>query len=141
MPARRISDILGETRELSTLAAVSRRIAQLQRVYQEAVAPELAKSSRVGWARGGVLSVVAANSVVAAKLRQLSPRVLNRLRQSGFEFNSMRIEVQVDRVAAPLPRGEVKQLSQLALSAIDEALREAPESPLKEALQRLARRR
>lgn len=141
MPARRISDILGETRELSTLAVVSRRIAQLQRVYQEAVPPELARSSRIGWAREGVLSIVADTSAMAAKLRQMSTRVLNRLRQSGFEFNSMRIEVQVDRAAAPPPRNSSKQLSPLALSAIDEALQDISESPLKEALERLARRR
>jgi len=140
MPARRISDILGETSELSTLAAVSHHITQIQRVYQEAVPPELAKSSRIGWAREGILSVLADNSVMAAKLRQLSTRVLNRLRQSGFEFKSVRIEVQVDR-ATPAPRqNSAKQLSPRALSAIDEALQDIPESPLKEALERLARR-
>lgn len=141
MPARRISDILGETRELGTLAAVSRHITQIQQVYQEAVPSELARASRVRGARADVLSVVADTSVMAAKLRQLSPRVLNRLRQNGFEFNSMRIEVQVDRTAAPAPRRSSKQLSPLALSTIEEALQSIPESPLKAALERLARRR
>lgn len=141
MPARRISDILGETRELGTLAAVSRHITQIQRVYQEAVPPELARSSRIRGAREGVLSVVADTSVMAAKLRQLSPRVLNRLRQNGFEFNSMRIEVQVDRATAPAPRKSSKRLSPLALSTIEEALQGIPESPLRAALERLARRR
>jgi hypothetical protein len=144
MPARRISDILDDSRELGSLAAVSRRIAQLQRAYfayLEAVSPQLARSSRVGWARGDVVSVVADNGAVAAKLRQLTPRVLHHLRQSGFEFNSMRIGVQVERALDRRPRHGYKPLSDNALSSVERALEKVADSPLKAALARLARRR
>lgn len=141
MPARRIGEILSTSGELETLADASRRIALLQRVYLEAVPRELSKSSRIGWARGGVLTVFADNGAVAAKLRQATARVLKHLRQSGFEFNSMRIEVQVGQSPAFRPYFSHKALSDRALSAIDGALDQLSDSPLRNALIRLSRRR
>ena len=131
---------MGGARELDSLAASAQRIAQLQQIYLEAVPPELAKTSQVSWSREGVLVVTAGNGAVASKLRQVTPRVLDRFRQRGFEFNSMRIRVQV---AAGVRTGAYrtsKPLSAQALSALEKAIDTAPESPLKAALERLAKR-
>jgi len=141
MPARKLSDILGESTELGTIAEATRRVARLQRIYLEVVPSELAEASRVGWARGDVLSVVADNGATAAKLRQIPARVLRHLRESGYEFNSMRIEVQVGRARAPGAYRHIKPLSKNALSAIGQALGTVSDSPLKAALAKLARRR
>jgi hypothetical protein len=113
----------------------------LQRVYLEAVPPELAESSRVGWARGDIVTVIADNGATATKLRQIPSRVLRHLRQSGFEFNSMRIEVQVGRPLREIAYRRSKPLSHGALSAIGDALGKVSDSPLKAALAKLARRR
>ena len=141
MPARRISEILGTESALGGLAAVSRRVEQLQRIYLEAVPAALSRASRVAWARAGVVSVVASNGAVAAKLRQLTPRVLDRFRRHGHEFNSMRIEVQVEAATARSTARPGKRLSPQASSAIDEAARSVPDPRLRDALLRLARRR
>ena len=141
MPARKVGDILGATDELGSIAVASRRVAQMQRVYLEAVPRDLSNSSRIGWARGAVLTVCADNGAVAAKLRQLGPRILNRLRQSGFEFNAMRIDVQVGNSARSTLYSPHKSLSKNALSAIENTLTRIEDSPLKNALTRLARRR
>jgi hypothetical protein len=141
MPARRISQILDAAPHLRDLAQASLRIEQLQRIYRESVPVELGKASRIGWARANVISVTARNGAVAAKLRHLAPRVLAHLRQRGFEFNSMRIEVQVAPTLQDAPARPPKRLTAQALSAIERALGEVPDSPLKGALARLARRR
>ncbi|RPI48027.1 MAG: DUF721 domain-containing protein [Betaproteobacteria bacterium] len=141
MPARKLSEILGDTRELTSLAASAHQLAQLQRIYLEAVPPELSKSSHVSLARAGVVTVVAGNGAVASKLRQVIPRVIDRFHQRGFEFNSMRIEVQVAPASLSRPARSPKRLSANAISAIEAALAKTPESPLKAALKRLARRR
>jgi hypothetical protein len=141
MPARKISEILGTESGLGALAAASRRVEQLQRIYLEAVPAALSRASRVGWARAGVVSVIASNGAVAAKLRQLAPRVLDRFRRHGHEFNSMRIEVQVEAAMAAGTARDGKRLSPQAASAIDAAMRALPDSPLRDALRRLARRR
>ncbi|MCC6535101.1 MAG: DUF721 domain-containing protein [Burkholderiales bacterium] len=141
MPARKLSEILSTASELGKLGAAAQRVEQLQRIYVEAVPAELSRLSHVGWARAGVLSITASNGAVAAKLRQVTPRVLDRMRRRGFEFNSMRIEVQVARTPSAGSAAITKPLSSQALSAIDAALGTLAESPLKQALARLARRR
>ncbi|MCC7083105.1 MAG: DUF721 domain-containing protein [Burkholderiales bacterium] len=141
MRARKLSEILGADDALGTLAAAARRVQQLQRIYLDTVPAALSRTSRVGWARGGVVSVIAGNGAVAAKLRQMAPRILDGFRQHGFEFNSMRIEVQVDGATVPVRGSSASGLSPIALNAVEEALRTVPESPLRAALQQLARRR
>lgn len=141
MRARKLSEILGADDALGTLAAAARRVQQLQRIYLDTVPAALSRTSRVGWARGGVVSVIAGNGAVAAKLRQMAPRILDGFRQHGFEFNSMRIEVQVGRPLRPSAYRRDKPLSKNALSAIDRALGSLADSPLKSALAKLARRR
>ena len=139
MPARKVAEILGDSPNLTALAAVARHTAELQRVYLQAVPAELSKTSHVCWARAGVLSMAAGNGATAAKLRQLAPRVLERFRQQGFEFNSMRIEVQVGLNCLAVPKIEAKPLSEKALKSIRDAALELPESPLKSVLMRLGR--
>jgi Dna[CI] antecedent, DciA len=141
MAARKISEILGAENALGNLAAATHRVEQLQRIYVEAVPAALSRTSRVGWARAGVVSVIANNGAVAAKLRQLQPRILAGFKRHGLEFNSMRIEVQVD-AARVEPGGRApKLLTRKAMAAIEEALQSVPQSPLRDALRRLARRR
>ena len=137
MPARKVAEILDDSPSLTVLAALARRTAELQRVYLEAVPAELSKSSRVGWARAGVLSVAARNGAVAAKLRQLAPRILHRFRQQGHEFNAMRVEVQVPMDLEVTHAPEVNPLSEKALASIRAAAKTLPDSPLKVALERL----
>jgi hypothetical protein len=140
MPARKLSEILGADDALGNLAAASRRVQQLQRIYLEAVPAAFSRTSRIGWTRGGVVSVIASNGAVAAKLRQMTPRILERFRRHGLEFNSMRIEVQVDAMAERAPRTSGRKLSPRALSAVEDALHGIAPSPLHDALARLARR-
>ena len=140
MPARKLSEIMGSTRELNAFAASAHRIAQLQQIYLEAVPTELAKLSQVMWSRGGVLVVNAGNAAVASKLRHVSPRVLDRFRQRGFEFNSLRIQVQVAGGPSTAFTDRRKSLSSGALSALEKAIATTPDSPLKTALEQLARK-
>ena len=93
MPVRKVAEILDNSPVLSSLAAAARRTADLQRLYMEAVPAELRQASRVGWARPGVLTVAAANGAVAAKLRQLTPRFEELLREAGWSATTVRIKV------------------------------------------------
>lgn len=138
MPVRKVAEILDNAPGLTPLATVARRAAALQRLYLEAVPAELAQSSRVGWVRTGVLHVAAANGAVAAKLRQLAPRILDRFGREGYEFNAMRVEVQVDFRSQARAEAKAEPLSANALAAISHAAERLAESPLKSALDRLA---
>jgi hypothetical protein len=140
MSARRVSQILVADSAFGDLVAATRRMEQLQRIYLEAVPATLGAASRVGWARAGVLLVLASNSAVAAKLRHTAPRILASFERHGLQFNSMRIRVQVGAASEIGRRARAATLSPHALRALESAARELPPSPLKAAMHKLARR-
>lgn len=140
MSARRVSQILVADNAFEDLSTATRRMEQLQRIYLEAVPATLGAASRVGWARAEVLSVLASNGAVAAKLRQMAPRILARFERHGLQFNSMRIRVQVGAASGMPVHGRAKALSPQAVRALESTARELPPSPLKAAMHRLARR-
>ena len=59
----------------------------------------------------------------------------------GFQFNSMRIRVQVGATGVRAPATDKKPLSKDAVHAIEQALQQLPASELRSALARLVRRR
>ena len=138
MPVRKVAEILDNAPALTSLAAVARRTAELQRLYLETVPAELHQVTRVGWVRPGVLHIAAANSAVAAKLRQLAPRILDRFCREGLEFNAMRVEVQVGSSLRRQARAGRRPLSATALASVCRAAETLQSSPLKTALRRLA---
>ena len=138
MRVRKVGEILDDSPALTSLAEVARRTAELQRLYSETVPAELRQTSRVGWTRHGVLYVAAANGAVAAKLRQLAPRILDRFRREGLEFNSMRVEVQVGDSLRRQARSGRRPLSAKGLASVSRVADGLADSPLKAAMRRLA---
>lgn len=141
MVTRKLASILEDSTELGAVVAHARRDEALQRAIQEILPPELAVSCRSSLTGAGVLFIVAENGAVAAKLRQLSTRLLQGVIRRGFECTAMKVEAQADRRmprarpagARPLPRDTVALLARAA-AAVD------PASPLRAALTRMARR-
>ncbi|HXZ49009.1 MAG TPA: DciA family protein [Usitatibacter sp.] len=142
-----IARLLGDSTELKPLAARLAFIRRLQRRYRTLAPAPLAEASRVCAIDGTTVVICAASGPVAAVLRQLAPRLLEGLRETARrspkhsvdqELNSIRIEVQVNRVTAPRavrPRGE------LPSEKLETVARGLADSPLKEALQRISGRR
>ena len=142
MPAHKLGDLLAQSGELSALSLRARRLAELQQVLLTAVPPPLAQFTRVKSLRAGTLFLLADNSAVAAKLRQLAPTLLLHVRKREIEVTGIQVEVQV---AAPQPRSAGAQagrdLSLTAVNTLDGLAEALNESPLKTALTRLVRRR
>ena len=87
----------------------------------------------------GTLTVAAANTTVAAKLRQLAPELVVLLQNRGCEVSGIRVKVQVGYVPAQ-PRQQPRELSRTARSALNDFSDSLNESPLKQALQRISRK-
>ncbi len=133
--------------ELHDIAARLAYIKRLQRRYRTLVPEALAEASRVCAIDGTIIVICAASGPVAAILRQLAPRVLEGLREGARksskhsadqEFNGIRVEVQVKQVTARRP---VKAREPLPREKLEALARDLSESPLKEALQRISRKR
>jgi hypothetical protein len=142
VPVQKIGDVIARSGGLEALARHARRLSDLQQLLLEATPSELAAATRVTDLKAGTLVVLADNPAVAAKLRQLAPRLLKHVQKQQSEVTGIRVGVQVkthkinvehEFTKAPLPPEAIKDLGRLA-----EVL---PPSPLKSALARLLARR
>ena len=140
--ARSISDFLDADNNLARLSAHAGRLLKLQRIFERAAPAALAQHGRVANMKLGKVVIHAANSAVAAKIRQLTPRLTESFRQSGVDVNEIQVKVQPNAVsnpekshARPADIGiETKQgLTSLAQKLPDD-------SPLKAALERFTER-
>ena len=96
MPVQKIGDVIATSGRLDAIARQAQRLRDLQQQLFAFIPPALATASRVGNLNSGTLLVLADNAAVAAKLRQLAPRLLLKLRDSPIEVTGIRVEVQVN---------------------------------------------
>ena len=123
MPARSLQDHLSTAEGTAQFAAHAQRLLRLQRLLETALPPTLRIHARVANLRQGKLIIHAANSAVAAKLRQFGPRFTELFYKDGAQINEIDVRVQAKPPAVArerqkpmdLPSEERKQaLTQLA---------------------------
>jgi hypothetical protein len=88
---------------------------------------------------GQTLILGADNGAVAAKLRQISSELISSFLTRGCEVTGIQIRVQVrvqPKIEVPRPR----KIGQNGKKALEELAVELEDSPLKNALKRLAKR-
>jgi len=122
-------------------------VGRLQARYRSVVPGELASTSRVCAVDGTTVVVRADNAPVAAALRAMAPRLLAGLNSPAGpdknslknkrdqELTALRVEVQVD---APPPARRVRNRDPLPVARLAEIAATLADSPLKDALERIA---
>ena len=141
MSARKIDFYLNSSDSLRSLTREARRIDELQQVLTDTAPPALTQACCVKQLRDGTLTLLAENAAIAAKLKQLAARLLASYQKQRWQVTSIRIEVQV-REASPEPaaKAEIRSLSIQTLENLERLSRELEDSPLKDAVARLAAR-
>jgi Dna[CI] antecedent, DciA len=132
-----IGSLIARLEDLKAIHMRASRLAALQQVYRAAISEELARRSRVIDERPGTLIIAADTSGVAAKLRQLLPRIVGEIVKSVPEVTAIRVEVQVGEARASPRRFPRLSISQPALQSIAQLRDQLPESSLRNALSRL----
>src|SRR5450759_612084 len=94
MASRNIADFLNADSKLARLSAHAGRLLKLQRIFERAAPAALAQHGRVANMKLGKVVIHAANSAIAAKIRQLTPRLTESFRQSGVDVNEIQVKVQ-----------------------------------------------
>jgi hypothetical protein len=82
---------------LAGLLARARDVNERLRAVEELIPAEMRSSVQAGPAEGDVWCLLVQGSAAAAKLRQLTPRLVTRLRSKGWEVASIRLKVQTRR--------------------------------------------
>ncbi len=143
MPTRKLSALISDTSAgLSALTRTMQRLAALQRLYVICTPPDLAQASRVVGDRDGTLVIAADNSAIAAKLRQLAPRLLKTLQKQRAQVTGIRVQVQVKEVTLVDNSRTTKNMLPIDLIDDFENLSKRVKDPgLRSALGRFAARR
>ena len=139
MTSRSLQEHLVSGDHLARLASHAQRLLQFQHSLEASLPAALAPHVRVANFRLGVLFVHAANGAVAAKVRQLGPRIANELSIKGVKITQIEVRVQAGIQKSPkqkhqrpaLPGSRQKQ----GLTALARGL--PADSPLRSALDRL----
>lgn len=140
MPTQKIGDLLTAAGELKTLSGKAQQLLRLQQVFFGAAPPALAQACRVKNYRDGTLFIATGSAAVAAKLKQLAPRLLVIIQKQESQVTGIQIAVQVTKSQSNAR--EQSKNTGLNLDSIDKfrSLSEAiPDSPLKSALANLVR--
>ena len=137
---QRLNSILGASPVMHRLADKVAQLHTLQLLYEQLAPPSLARASHLLHLQQNVLLLAADNGAVAAKLRQLAPELSRVFKDKGHEVTAIQVRVQVSippRKSIPVPAA-VSATGRQSLSELAEKLED---SPLKAALQRLARKK
>ena len=141
MIPRRMQRIVTDDPALAALWDRTRPLRELQKVYAANVPPHLCAASRVGSITGDELKLFADSGAAATRLRLMAPGLLAEFRSKGWQFNAIRVSVQVRPRAEAPPAPPRKSMDDNGRSALLRLADELPESPLQEALRRLAKLR
>jgi hypothetical protein len=142
MQARSLEDCLKADDGIARLSGHAARLLRLQRAFEAAVPRTLARSTRVANFKLGKLVVHADNAAAAAKLRQIVPTLVDVFRHEAAEVTGIEIKVQPrhDR-RMPFPAEARLPLGTQAKQGLTSLAGRLPaDSPLRAALQRLAKR-
>lgn len=137
---RRLDSLLKQSSDLKTLSAQAEHINELQRTWETVVPPSLKRHCRAGLINNQRLTVYATSGAVAAKLKLLASGLSLKLQSQGLEVTAIRVEVQVESKPRRDPK-KARNLSEIAVESLASLAESLPDSPLRTALERLARHR
>lgn len=139
MSESRIGQLLDSLPELQSLKRELKKLATLQNAVREVLPFELAKCTSVASVKSGSVILYASNSPAAAKLKQITPRILFHLRKQHHDITGIVVQVQVTIPVNALPQKHIVMGPQ-ARSALDALAERLDASPLKSAVRRLRER-
>lgn len=134
----RLNAYLASNQDLRQLSSKAGQLNALQRHYESIAPPALRRSSQVLQLHQQTLVIAANNGAVAAKLRQMTAELISLFQARGCEVTGIQIKVQV---AVP-PRtilSKPRKLGKGARAALSELQGNLADSPLRNAIRRLAR--
>ncbi|CAN0618350.1 conserved protein of unknown function [Burkholderia multivorans] len=133
------SEVLRRTDAFAALRAGVEQVAALQRDLSALLPDYLANHVEPGFIKEGVLTLFAAHNALAARLRQVEPRLLADLQQRGWPVATLRVRVRPQAAPEP-PHVKEARMSPAGATALRELADSLEPSPLQAALARMAAR-
>jgi hypothetical protein len=140
MHSKNLRAYLDSATGIAALLPQAERLIELRCIYSELVPQQLLRSSSIVNYKQENIVIFAENNAIAAKLKLLSPRLVNDFAKRGVQVTGIRLEVQ-PRVSR---RSESAQkhakLSMAGAKSLEALAKRLPDSKLKQTLAELAAR-
>lgn len=104
--AKSLQDYLVSGDSMARLSAHAGRLLQFQRLLEAALPEALRPYARVANFRLGKIFIHANNGAIAAKIRQLGPRIISELSTQAVEITQIEVRVQAPVFSAAPPHHE-----------------------------------
>lgn len=135
-------NLLGKTPEYENLFSLAHQLYADQLIFSKLVPAQLAQHCTLSRTSNGRLTIMAENGAIASKLKQISPSVLLKLQELGWEVTSIQILVQAHNFAKNTKtladkgytKGKLK-LSQTGKDCLSQLATTLPDSDLKNTIQ------
>lgn len=146
--AKPIRALLRENETLLPFHRRLRQLSRLQKTFVDALPSGLNESCRIATVEGSTIIVATANGAVAAKLKQMLPRLLERFRETIGEnktqdqqVTGISVIVQPEFFVAEKTHNTAAPRAPLPVEKMAELAESLEDSPLKTAIQAITNRR
>ncbi|MEX3605944.1 MAG: DciA family protein [Burkholderia sp.] len=134
-----VADVLKRTDAFAALRAGVEQVASLQRDLRALLPEYLANHVESGSIKEGVLTLFAGHNALAARLRQVAPRLVADLQARGWNVAMLKVRVRPQDAPGPV-RIKQAHMTPAGTDALRELADSLPSSPLQSALARIAAR-
>ena len=141
MHSKNLRAYLDSATGIAALLPQAERLIELRRIYAKIIPQQLLRSSSIVNYKQGKVVIFAENNAIAAKIKLLSPRLVNDFSKRGLEVTGIRLEVQPQQSPQKDAPQKHAVLSPAGAESLAALARRLPDSKLKQALRDLAGRK
>jgi hypothetical protein len=141
MHSKNIRAYLDSATGIAALLPQAERLIELRRIYKEIMPPQLLRSSSIVNYKQENVVIFAENNAVAAKIKLLSPRLVNDFSKRGLQVTGIRLEVQPRENPPEGPAQKHAKLSPAGAESLQALAKRLPNSKLKQTLTEMAGRK
>ena len=134
MHSKNLRAYLDSAAGIAALLPQAERLIELRRIYSELVPQQLLRSSSIVNYKRQTVVIFAENNAIAAKLKLLSPRLVNGFSKRGVEVTGIRLEVQPRQEPQKALTQKQAKLSAAGAESLEALAKRLPDSKLKQTL-------
>jgi hypothetical protein len=141
MHSKNLRAYLDSAAGIAALLPQAERLIELRRIYSELVPQQLLRcSSIVNYKQENVV-IFAENNAIAAKLKLLSPGLVNGFSKRGVQVTGIRLQVQPRQEPRKALTPKQAKLSAAGAESLEALARRLPDSRLKQAVTEMVERK
>jgi hypothetical protein len=141
MHSKNLRAYLESAAGIAALLPQAERLIELRRIYSELVPQQLLRcSSIVNYKQENVV-IFAENNAIAAKLKLLSPRLVNDFSKRGVQVTGIRLQVQPRQEPRKEQIRKQAKLSVAGAESLEALAKRLPDSRLKQAVTEMVERK